>query len=100
MNTCTNFAGGPMTFSEIALWDEHMSPIAPNWLYTGPKICSTLPPCLLRDGLALRAAQSGQNRWAGLVKTVFCADTESRRGCADGAIKATDSTTMTITHSP
>jgi len=39
VNTCSAFAVEPMTFSELSLWDENMSPMQPKWDTTFGKPC-------------------------------------------------------------
>lgn len=36
IDSCTEFAKGPMLFDNVKLWDVNMSPIKPKWLLTSP----------------------------------------------------------------
>ena len=37
--TCPMFAVGSMSFTQLAMWDEHHRPMEPQWLTTGSKPC-------------------------------------------------------------
>jgi hypothetical protein len=85
VDTCSGLAIGPMTFSEIALWDERMSPISPEWLFTSKKPCGEKkPPSSLCSHRVTIICSYCRCHW------------HSR--CADGEIKPADAKTITITH--